>query len=180
MKYGGCRAVDKAVAFLWALHLIAGIDYDDLCWTTGIISSLTTDHDTEIGLVDVPDILRSWLRRLGGTPMDDLAGTIDFSTRLFKYATRIPGWSHMWANIMKYACNRLENWPVILNCLRAISGIFRNQTWMHTIADAIEDRHEGAQEELKYFKGSLAKWRYETVWLLIKECLRVRHICWSF
>ena len=109
MKYGGCRAVDKVVAFLWALHLIAGIDYDDLCWIIGMISSLTTDHGTEIGLVDVPDILRPWLRRLGGTPMDDLAGAIDFSTRLFKYAMRIPGRSHMWANIMKYACNRLAN-----------------------------------------------------------------------
>ena len=82
----------------------------------------------------------------------------------------------MWANIMKYACNRLANWPDILNCLRAIFRVFRNQTWMKTIADAIEDRHEGAQKELKSFKGSLAKWRYETVCLLIKECLRVRHI----
>ena len=66
MHYGGCCAIDNVIAFRWALYLVAGLSYEDLAWIISLITSLTTDHGTEIGMIEVPDILKLWLRRLTG------------------------------------------------------------------------------------------------------------------
>ena len=180
MHYGGCRAVDKVVAFLWALYLVAGLEYEVLAWIISMIASLTTDHGTEIGMVDCPDILKPWLRRLMGTPMDVLVGTVHPDTRLFWRALRIPGWSHMWANIMHDACKRCANWPVLLNICRALCSFYRNDSWRKTLAEDIQDQHPTAAKDLRSFKGSLKKWRYETIAVVFKELLRMREITERF
>ena len=68
LHFGGTRLVDKAVAFLWALHLVIGTDYPLMTWFLGLVVSITTDMGTEIRLVDVPDISRACLRTRMGVP----------------------------------------------------------------------------------------------------------------
>ena len=117
-----------------------------------MITSQTTDHGTEIGMIEVPDILKLWLCRLTGEPMDALTGLIDPKTRLFWRAIRIPGSSHMWAGIMEYACHRVQNWPVFLSICRVLISFYRNETWRNTLIAHIGDQHPTAAKDLRSFK----------------------------
>jgi hypothetical protein len=175
MHYGGCRVIDKVLCFLWALHLVAGVDYEILLWIFSLLTSVTTDHGTEIGFCDVPDILGAFLRRLMGVPMSQLV--VDMGSRLFWRAVRIPGWSHMWSNLMHEACKSVgPKWPLILNICRVMCSFYRNQTWRKEVVDSIIGRRPTAAKELKSFVGSFKKWRYATIAVAFSELDRTREI----
>ena len=56
LHFGGTRLVDKAIAFVWSLILMIGIDIDDLVWFLGRFFSFTTDMGTESGLAAFQNI----------------------------------------------------------------------------------------------------------------------------
>ena len=113
-----------------------GADYEILLWIFSLLTSVTTDHGIEIGLCDVPDILGAFLRKLMGVPMSQLV--VDMGSRLFWRAVRIPGWSHMWSNLMHEACKSVgPKWPLILNICRVMCSFYSNQTWRKEFVDSI-------------------------------------------
>ena len=72
MHFGQSGAVNRAVAYLWALQLM-------VCKITSVI----TDMGVEFKLSDTPNILKAFLRWRMGVPMSLLIGTVDFTSRLF-------------------------------------------------------------------------------------------------
>jgi len=104
MAHGQFGVMSKAFALLWALYLIVGP------WEYGLTlllqkktRGLTTDMGTELGLCDVPCLIKGFLLYLLGASMATIEKTVDFQSRLFCRAIRLAGWSHMFGGIMSKA-----------------------------------------------------------------------------
>ena len=82
--------MDKVIALLWALHLVMGTNYEQLEWLMCHIVSVTSDMGTEFGITDCPNVLRAFLRRRMGVPMQLLHGTVCPVSRLFPRAVKDP------------------------------------------------------------------------------------------
>jgi hypothetical protein len=157
LHFGGTRLIDKALAFLWALHLMVGVEFDILEWMKSKIRSITTDQGTESQLAYVPDILRAWLRRRIGLPLALLEGTIDLDSRLFPNAIPISGWGHLFGNLMHYAAKCTSRWPTILAAVRSLCKFFRNDTNRKHISDSLKDRYPDIVPLMKSFAVKIAK-----------------------
>jgi hypothetical protein len=178
MHYGSNSVFDKALAFIWALHLMLGTDVGDLKWLCGKIGSVTTDMGTELGFIDVPDLIQAFILRRQGVPMDDLAATIDPSSRLVPNALRVPGWSHIFGNLMKSAGKGFQRWPEKLTAMRTLSKFFRNDTWVKEVIRKLKDVYPDVVTLLKGgFKASFIKWRYETLFKVVEALLKLRFLC---
>jgi hypothetical protein len=141
------------------------------------VTSITTDFGTEVAIPDCPDILHAFLRRLQGVPMELLEGTIDPHSKLFGNAIKMPGWSHMFGNLMHYACKQVDTWPVLLNAIRVLCKFFRNVSWRRTLVSELKHIYPPVVALLKTFKESLKKWRYETIWLCMFALRPLRFLC---
>lgn len=103
LAYGAFGVMSKAFAFLWAIYLGIGP------WEFGLtlfftkVRGLTTDMGTELGLADVPNLIKGFLLYLLGKSMEVVKTTIDYDTRLFGRAVRLAGWSHMFGGVMSKA-----------------------------------------------------------------------------
>ena len=169
LHYGGTRLIDKVMAFLWALHLIVGPTQRMMRYFIDKIASITTDMGIEKRIPGIPNILGSFLLRLGGVAMDKLAGTVDAKTRLFEFSMRISGWSHMYGNIMAKCCKSIAMWPRILQNLRTLCKFFKLQHWRDKIAVALKGRYPEVTGLMKSFTASFAKWRYETTYTVFSN-----------
>ena len=88
LAYGAFGVMSKAFAFLWAIYLGIGP------WEFGLtlfftkVRGLTTDMGTELGLADVPNLIKGFLLYLLGKSMEVVQTTIDYETRFFFFAGR--------------------------------------------------------------------------------------------
>jgi len=116
-----------------------------------------------------------------GVPLELLEGTVDLNSRLFDGALKIAGWSHLFGNMAKFACNNNEKWPTLLNCVRKLCFFWRNDTWRQKVLARIKGRYPAAKKLLDHaFQARLAKWRYETIYLCFRDLLALREICQGY
>ena len=83
LAYGFYAAIDKTVALLWSLWLVAGPGEEDIRWVCYRIKSFTTDQGTEILTALTPDILHCFFCWLQGRALDSMARSVPSTTRLF-------------------------------------------------------------------------------------------------
>lgn len=57
--------------------------------------------------------------------MDRLKGTVEMNSRLPRRCLRIPGWSHLMANLLIFACKQITQWPTIYAMLRRLCSFFQ-------------------------------------------------------
>jgi hypothetical protein len=146
-------------------------------WFFSKIKSLTTDMGGEFKLIDAPNVLYAYMRRIQGVPMASLMGTIDLTSRLFSRALRIAGWGHLFGNLMKASTRSVPDWPRILDLTRSLCRFFRNPTWRKHLVRKLGPVYPGIALLLKKFKGKLAKWRYETLAQVFESLLKLRLLC---
>ena len=101
MQYGFNSVLDKVIALIWALWLVAGPLISTVAFLKDKIRSITTDYGHELDMHDVADVTDAFFLWLRGTSMEALHGTVDAGTRFFQTTLRIGGWSHTLGNIMK-------------------------------------------------------------------------------
>ena len=181
LHFSGLRVIDKVVAFIHSVTLAFGFHYPLLEWLFSKISSLTTDMGVELGMADCPDILRHYLRRAAGLEFDRIVELgVDSSTRLFSNALRLAGWSHMFGNLMKYACYSNEQWPKIYDHVRHLCSFFRVQDWRLVVVKRLNTTFPESADLLKHFSAKTAKWRYETAHTTFDALLKLSHMCTHF
>jgi hypothetical protein len=132
---------------------------------------------TEIQLLDMPDLLATFLLWRSGLPLSSLAHTVDRSTRQFPNAIRLAGWSHLFGNLMKHACNQTERWPKVLAALRVLCFFFRNESWRDEVVSKKKHVYPECVKLLRTFNAKFGKWRYETVWKVLKQLRPLRVLC---
>jgi hypothetical protein len=94
LPFGQYGIAAKMRAFLWSFFLVCGPTFVVMDFWVNKIRSLTTDMGTEIRSLDSRNIMAAFLARLNGSPMDQLSSLVGSTSRLFRRALRIPGWSH--------------------------------------------------------------------------------------
>ena len=178
LHYSFTSALDKCLAFVHSLVMMVGIELEILNWICGKIKSITTDNGIELKMLDCPNILAAYLRRLAGVPASALVDTIDKASRLFSRALRLGDWSHMFANLVKSATKAIPHWPKLLQMMRSLLSFFRNGSWRKHLARYIGT--DTARKKLKSFTASLAKWRYETLFDVLDALLNVGNIAQNY
>jgi hypothetical protein len=177
LHHSGTSHASKLFAFMWSLYLMVGASLPTLEWVLTMIRSITTDMGTELGLTDCPSILAAFMLWLGGAPVLTLKAAIDNSTRMFRRALKIPGWSHLFGNAMSYASKCIDIWPKLLDAIRALCRFFRNGSWRDDIIKQLAVVYAEAGRMLKNFSARIAKWRYETIFQAMKQLLGLRELC---
>ena len=129
LSYGQYNSIAKTIAFVWAVWLCFGPDWAAMSYFFSRVRSITTDNGVEMHTIEMPDILMAFMHWLAGVPLQDCAQYIDYSTRLFRNALRVTGWSHGLGNIMRDVAGKCSRWPKVLDDIRALCTFFRNESW---------------------------------------------------
>jgi hypothetical protein len=179
LAYGRTGTMDKGAALLWSIWLIAGPSLDALEWFCDNVRSLTTDFGVEMHLLELPDIKEALLAWAAGCPLPRVRMLVKPDQRLFRKALRIAGWSHTMGNIMKDTAEQFPQWPSFLGMMRSMVKFYKNTSYREHIRRRLVWTAE-EDKTLKHFTASFAKWRYETVFEVLRQLLDYRqypHSC---
>ena len=179
LAYGFCSAIDKTVALLWSLWLVAGPREEDLRWVCDRIKSVTTDLGTEILTAQTPAILHCFHCWLQGRPLDSMARSVRSTTRLFPRCLRIAGWMHTLGNVMRQGAERSPSWNRYKTHIRALCKFFRNETYRNHLVRLLHPLHPvlNLEPKLRTFSAQLAKWRFQTARACAEQLLPLRELC---
>ena len=175
LAYGHTSTMDKGAALLWAIWLIAGPSLEDLTFFCDHVRSLTTDFGVEMHLLELPDIKEALLAWAAGCPLPRVRMLVKPDQRLFRKALRIAGWSHTMGNIMKATAEQFPQWPSHLGKMRSMCKVLKNNSYREHIRRRL-DWTEEEGKTLKHFTATFAKWRYETVFEVLRQLLDYRQI----
>ena len=174
--YGAFGAIAKTMALVWAVFLVAGPSEAGMAYFFEKVGSITTDGGTEIHIIESPNLLRAFLMWVSGASLLACAGLVDANARLLPNAMRISGWSHAWSHLMCDAAHVCPKWPVILDQLRCLVSFWRNITWRRWVQQALQGTDIDPRI-FEHFRATLAKWRYETICIVMRELLIFRRVC---
>ena len=104
LKRSQLKAIDKIIALLWQLWLVAGPRPKNLCRLLQGVRGIVTDMGTEFAIADAPGIQGSFFNRLG------LKSPVRNTEFLFPNALAIRGWRHMLDLVIRRGCSSLR-WP---------------------------------------------------------------------
>jgi len=113
---------------------------------------------------------------LEGKPFEELHTFVRPGELLFPVAIRINGWGHLWGNLAKGAAWSWKGWPPMLELVRTLCRFWRNTTWRNHVKRALDGRGLDL-DVLKRFTANLAKWRYQTLFIVFVALDRLRQIC---
>jgi len=178
LSYGMCGAISKSIAFLYAMWLTTGPEIANLRYAMSKMTSATTDNGVEVNLILTPDVLDAFYAWLRGTKIDEVGPLVNHDARLMHEAIRIIGFGHTMGGIMKEICEADDDWPKILDHLRALCRFFRNQSYREHIQNCL--RGKTNVSVLDVFTAGLLKWWYETVADVIHQLLELRTICQGY
>jgi hypothetical protein len=174
LAYGAFGLIHKAVALLWSLFLILGPSQAKFDWFRDKVASVTTDMGTEFRLMSMPDISRTFFEYLRHKNMGVAAPLTNRAFVLFPKSIRLPGWSHLWSNIMHMVSKQFGRYPEFVEHLRYVCKTFRNPTWVEHLLRKYPDEASIQWLQTRKWTASLAKWRFETMHFVAKCVLGVR------
>jgi len=180
LQYGRTDAINKAMAFVWAVFLCFGPFHYTMQFFFDHVRSFTTDFGNEMKTVELPLVLPAFLAWIAGRPLSECGVLIDHSIRQCRVAIRIAGWNHACGNLMKFSVRLWPTWPKILEQLRALCRFFRVETWRQSLTRRLRDRIPGLQKTLKSFTANIAKWRFETMVTVCAALKKLRRLCQEF
>ena len=168
LGYGHCGLVDKLMALLWQIWLMAGPKTSTMREWLDTVRGVTTDLGVEKELADAPDVLpcfMHWLRT--GSVVPHL---VQRGTYLFPNAIFCPGWAHLISGILENTTASIDWFPGFLVKLRAVNKLFRSKALCIAIARAVPHWTASELEELSKSTRRIAKWRWNT---LFDVCERI-------
>jgi len=175
LTYGHFDAVNKAIGLLWVCWLVSGPGQAAMEYFLRKVRCLCTDMGVEMHLLETKDCLQAFLAWVGGEPLMECAGLVRQDRRLFFMALRISGWSHSMGNLIKTVLNRTLCWPEALDKIRLLVRFYGNATYRKHIQKMLRGKPVD-RSLLDHFDASLATWRYETVWSVFGQLLKIRSI----
>jgi len=93
-----------------------------------------------------------------------------FGSRLYRNAIWVPGWHHIWDNLLKDSCRRQPWWKEFLKVLKNVVKWFRVDSHKQAVADELKGQLTPQQSKaLDQYCASFAKWRWGTLFLACKQ-----------
>ncbi|CAK0819359.1 unnamed protein product [Prorocentrum cordatum] len=177
LGHGYQGAMDKAFALLWQLWLIAGPRMETLEHVLEDCLSITTDMGHERLIADLGNCLTVFASKLGL----QVSAMFASYSRLLEFCVAVPDWHHLISGCLKASLQALEEWPNILNTLRAHCRFFRSDSYREALVVWLKTNgHGDFSKLLRYFSASFAKWRFETFLDVVVSLSRLRNICSFF
>jgi len=137
LPYGLFGSIMKSVTLLWACWLVAGPFFEHMSYFYSKCRCITTDGGAEIKTLDLPDVLKAFLKWNAGARLEDCRGLVDHSRRLLYNSLRVSGWSHCWGNLMKDLVKVCTKWPRFNEQLNMLVNFIRNASWRKFLAGAL-------------------------------------------
>ena len=163
---------------LWGLFLTHADSLQQMRKVLRTIRWIVTDQGVESGLCDAVDCLDAFWHWASGR---DVATSpeIKDSSYLLPLAMYIPGWNHIWSNLIRECSSQTTAWPRRLGQLRSMTKFLRVYDYRFVWSEALRriGLHHMAEELLKPYLGCFVHWRWETLPLVVLELQRVRDIC---
>ena len=176
LTYSHFDVINKAMAFMWGVWMAFGPSQDHMDYFRNKVRSWTTDFGSEFNSNLLPNVIEAFLFWITGASLELCRPLIKFSERCFPCSVRICGWSHALGNMMKVVVKTCLNWPERLSQLRACCKFLRVHTWREWIATCLKDRVPNVEELMASFTATIAKWRYETLVVVLTQLDRVRDV----
>ena len=173
--YGQFGAIAKTIAVLWAAFLICGPSFEDMAWWLSKVTAVLTDGGTERHTIEVPDVLRAFLRWVGGADLMGCADLVNHYAFLLPNALRVLGWCHAWSNIMKTLANVCPRWKHVLDQMRELVKFWRDRTWRRWVQTALVGTPVDPRL-FRSFTATIAKWRYGTIPNAQQQLLALREV----
>jgi hypothetical protein len=153
---GFTTLADKVFNFLWVAFLEVGPDAALMRWRLSRIAGFCTDRGTEAGMCDVRDILPEFFQAIGCAVFVE---RLDF---LFPNAIWIPGWHHLWDNLIMTVLSKLSFFPLWLSKLRKLVNFLRIDTYRETLRMRATS-HDLDPRVLIKKAPRFADWRWDTL-----------------
>ena len=176
LAYNCTSAVFKSIALLWSCWLVAGPSYAAMSYFYSKVRCITTDGGTEKSTIELPDVLRAFLKWVSGTPLLECRGLVIHDRRLMFHCLRVSGWCHAWGNTMKAMAGMCPCWPRVLSQMRTLVAFWRNQSYRAWVKRALRGTPEVDGTIFDHFRATFAKWRYETIALGMRVLLIYREV----
>jgi hypothetical protein len=181
LLHGASRLAHKMFLFLWGLFLTHASSLSQMRVVLGTFRWITSDQGVEAGMCDAADCLPAFWHWVSGY---DAATSppIDKDKYLLPLAVYMPGWNHLWSNLLRESISLVSHWPRRLRQLRSLTKFLRIYDYRYVWAKALLKigRKDLADELLKPYLGSFVQWRWETLALVVVEIGRIGFICRHF
>ena len=176
LRHGHTDAINKCIAFLWAVWLVVGPAAAMLRVFVRKVRSFTTDFGSEILTCVAPDVLDAFMAWIAGADLDSCRLLVHLESRLFARCLRIVGWNHTLSSIMVAVAKDALTWPDILEKTQSLCTMLRNETWRAWIAKAVKRHVPDAERRLRSFTATTAKLRFSTIVVCFRQLVLVRDI----
>ena len=118
LGHGHQALCDKVAAMLWCVGLEVGLRSEPLKQWCDTVRSITTDFGQESGLANYHDVVDAFTAKIRS--WDAPMPVSDKLSSLFSRAIMVPGWHHLFDNLLKDATKQLPFWPRFLEKLKGL------------------------------------------------------------
>ena len=155
----------KAIALLWQLWLVCGPSFSALKFVTERVQAICSDMGTESGIANMVDILPAFFRMIAPGMQ-----TSSPHERLFGRALQVPGWRHLWDNILRRTLASLPWFASWLDSFKAVVGFLRSVSVVSELSKMFIDGGVPAMAEVlrKLRLPHFAAWRWGT----LRDCCK--------
>lgn len=101
LSHGCARVPHKIYSLLWGLHLTFGPGREQLRKALLSFRWLVTDMGSEHCIADAADCLDAFYETWCNIAPEDRSAAVSEGKYLFPLLMYVPGWSHLWSNIVK-------------------------------------------------------------------------------
>lgn len=178
LGHGFTSVADKAIAFLWSMFLVCG--GSDLRVMESVLTdmrSLCSDFGVEAGIASLPNFFDQWASALGLRVSDEFKQ----HPRLFPLMVLVPDFNHLTSNITRRLFTSIARLPELIAHIRALCKFFRNAEYRSTLRQAMVNKGRAdVAASLGSWSSSVARWRYETIFEVLRDLVKVRCFCQTF
>lgn len=152
----------KTLGLLWMFFLAFGPFFDRIRWLCSRVRSVTSDFGVERLIVNMSDVLPDFFAVL-----NPKLPPRDYVRWLFPRALQVPGWKHLWDNLLRKGLSNLKWFPAWLESLKALVGWLRQATTLALVVRRLKQSGLQAVAELVQATSlpHFAAWRWLTLHL---------------
>eukprot|EP00972_Heterocapsa_arctica_P076126 11228986-Heterocapsa_arctica.AAC.1 len=120
---------------------------------------------------DCVDAFMHWAR--GGSL--EASPKVSCDSMLLPNAVYVPGWNHLWSNLVESCCESVEDWTSKLPKLRRLTKFLRIKDYRLTWARSCRGvgNNEAADALEAAFNANFLHWRWETIAEVLSDAARL-------
>ena len=172
LGYGFTSLMDKVFAFLHMVYLLAGPRRETMQDFLKRVRLFISDWGTEAAMYRVPDFFPLFVAWANNQDCAEMQA--DPNSRLMDECCFIPGWMHIWANLVKDYCYRFFWFPSWLKCLKGVVKLLGKRMYKEAVKLwLVQQKQYEHVPAVSSFSASFAKWRWQTLDKCCKNVAKV-------